>query len=285
MNENEFSTSEARPSRRGRLVGIVAMVAVLAIALGVAGAYVQLRQAAPAAPHASATPITRDGAVTAVESFLGRKLGTVDVSEPQAWPGGREVEVRETGSDRADAWVDVNTGTVIRLMLAGAIPETTTVAISSDQTRAAAEAFFKAHDISLDGLTATVKLVDHGTSKEYEIEWDRIENGVLLPDSRLVEVDPSNGVVFSFMDRRVATGPVPSPKIARDEAIRLATAASGLSNPKIEGAQLLVDSSPVWSGRLVWSVQLSEVMPEGWVSAFWVEVDALTGETIIAGQG
>jgi hypothetical protein len=87
------------------------------------------------------------------------------------------------------------------------------------------------------------------------------------------------------MDRRVPYGPVPSPKIGKDEAIRLATTKSGLSNPTIESVQLIVDSSPVWPGRLVWAVQLSELVPEGWVSAYWIEVDAVTGETIVAGQG
>ena len=287
MNGSEFSSSVARPSRRGKLVGVVAVVATLAIALGAAGVLVQLRSAPPAAPQASATPtpLTHDGTIAAVESFLGRKLGPVDVGEPQDWPGGREIEVREIDTEGAIAWVDVSTGKVIRLNLPGAVPETTTVAITADQAQSAAEAFFEDHDIPFDGLTATVKLLDHGDSKEYQIEWDRIENGILLPDSRLASINPSTGVVFSFMDRRVPYGPVPSPKIGKDEAIRLATTKSGLSNPTIESVQLIVDSSPVWPGRLVWAVQLSELVPEGWVSAYWIEVDAVTGETIVAGQG
>ena len=158
MNGSEFSSSVARPSRRGKLVGVVAVVATLAIALGAAGVLVQLRSAPPAAPQASRTPITKSGAIAAAEGFLGRKLGPADVGEPQDWPGGREVEVRETGSDGADVWVDVSTGKVIRLNLPGAVPETTTVAITADQAQSAAEAFFKDHDIPFDGLTATVKL-------------------------------------------------------------------------------------------------------------------------------
>jgi Zn-dependent metalloprotease len=131
-----------------------------------------------------------------------------------------------------------------------------------------------------------VKLEDHGCCKLYSVEWEHIVNGVTLPDSRLAQVDPATGNVFSFSDQRVASGPVPSPKIARDEAIRLATVASGLTTPKLEDAHLMLTgtSSPVWGGRLVWSVQLSDDS-QGYVSAAWVYVDAVTGETVITGRG
>jgi hypothetical protein len=47
---------------------------------------------------------------------------------------------------------------------------------------------------------------------------------------------------------------------------------------------LTATSSPVWGGRLVWSVQLSDDS-QGYVSVAWVYVDAVTGETVIAGRG
>lgn len=160
------------------------------------------------------------------------------------------------------------------------------VKLTPAQAQAAAEAFFKVHDISIDGLTPTVKLEDHDCCKLYSIEWDRILAGVLLPDMRLAQVDPATGNLFSLSDRRVPYGPVPSPKIARDEAIRRATAASGLTTPKLEDAHLMLaeTSSPILVGRLVWSVQLSDDS-QGYVSGTWVYVDAVTGETVIAGRG
>ena len=120
--------------------------------------------------------------------------------------------------------------------------------------------------------------------------WQRYANGASVPDMREVSVDPATGQVFSFMDRRVAYGPVPSPALGRDQAIAKAIVASGLSAPTVVDVQLLVDSSPIWPGRLVWSVQLSQQVPEPgssltYVSAYWVYVDAVTGETKITGQG
>jgi hypothetical protein len=301
-----FAPSNAAARRvRAKTIRIVAAAAALAVALVGAGLVVHLREAPPAsggapaasthnpssiagssataAPAQSAPIITKAVAVTKLESFLGRKLGQVTVSDPTEWPAGRYYEILETPPNGAVGWVDVSTGRVVYLMLPA--PVTTTVTITADQAQTSAEAFFKGHDIPIDGLTATVKLQDHGCCKVYSIEWDRIENGVLLPDSRLALVDPSNGNVFSFMDRRVAYGAVPSVRIGRDEAIRLATAASGLTNPKVKSVQLLVDSSPVWPGRLVWRVELSALDPGGWVDAAMVEVDAVTGETIVAARG
>lgn len=279
-----------RRLRRSGAAEMASSAAAIGIALVAAGLAFNLRLSPPAVPPASATPatsssipITKADALAAVQRFLGRNLGAAEVGDPQSWPGGREIEVRETDPNGAIAWVDVATSRVIRLELPA--PETATVAITADQALAAAEAFFKAHDIPIDGLTATVKLEDHGCCKLYSIEWDLIENGVVLPDSRLAQVDPSSGAVFSFMDRRVPYGAVPSPKIGHDEAIRLAIATSVLSDPKIESIQLIVDSGPVWTGRLVWSVQLSTLGPGGVVEAAWIEVDAVTGETAVAGRG
>jgi hypothetical protein len=93
------------------------------------------------------------------------------------------------------------------------------------------------------------------------------------------------------MDRRVAYAPVPSPALGRDEAIAKAIVASGLSAPTVGEVQLLVDSSPIWPGRLVWSVHLSQQVPlepgssTGYITAYWIYVDAITGETKVAGQG
>jgi hypothetical protein len=288
LNLAPTATNDRRFRRPGA-TKMAASAAAIGVALVAVGLVFNLRLSPPAVPPASATPaissiaITKADAVAAVQRFLGRALGAVEVGEPQSWPGGREIEVRETDPNGAIAWVDVATGRVIRLELPA--PETATVAITADQALAAAEAFFKAHNIPIDGLTATVKLEDHGCCRLYSIEWDRIENGVVLPDSRLAQVDPSNGTVFSFMDRRVSYGAVPSPKIGHDEAIRLAIATTGLSDPKVESIQLIVDSGPVWTGQLVWSVQLSTLGPEGVVEAAWIEVDAITGETMVAGLG
>jgi hypothetical protein len=231
-----------------------------------------------------AASITKDAAVQSLEMFLGRKLGQATVDGPTAGAAGSYYQIMEPPPTGVAAWVDASTGRVIYLLTT--VPETTTVKLTAAQAQAEAEAFFKVHDISIDGLTPTVKLEDHGCCKLYSVEWDHIVNGVTFPDSRLAQVNPATGNVFSFSDRRVPYGPAPSPSVARDEAIRLATAASGLTTPKLEDAHLMLTetSSPIWAGRLVWSVQLSDDS-QGYVSAAWVYVDAVTGETVIAGRG
>jgi hypothetical protein len=240
------------------------------------------------AGSSSSTAISKEAAVAAAEEFLGRPLGAVDVSDPKAWPGGQYVEIMEHNAG-AVMWVDAATGKVVYLFL----PVTTTavVKLTPGEAQSAASAFLTAHGVPFDGLTATVELHDHGCCKEYVVTWQRYVNGALAPDSRMVSLDPATGQVFSFTDRRVAYGPVPSPALSRGEAIAKAILASGLSSPTVGDVQLLVDSSPIWPGRLVWSVQLSQQVPieSGssltYVSAYWVYVDAVTGETKIAGQG
>jgi hypothetical protein len=240
-----------------------------------------------ASPSPSALTLSKEEAVAAAEKFIGRPLGTVDVSDPTAWPAGQYIEIMEQGGG-ADVWVDVATGKVVFMMLSA--PVTTAVNLTPEQAQSAAAAFLTAHDVPFDGLTATVALLDHHSGKEYTVTWQRYANSASVPDMREVSVDPATGQVFSFLDRRVAYAPVPSPALSRDQAITKAIAASGLTSPTIGDVQLLVDSSPIWPGRLVWSVQLSQQVPEPgssvtYVSAYWVYVDAVTGETKIAGQG
>lgn len=303
---------------RGRVDGLfgrrpfgVAMGAgALVVAIAIAGIILNLRggqpatsgpaATSPAAISAAATSspsvttasprplvISKEEAVAAAEEFLGRPLGAVDVSDPKIWPGGQYVEIMEHSG--ADIWVDSATGKVVYMMLSA--PLTTAVNFTPEQAQSAAAAFLTAHSVPLDGLTATVALLDHHSSKEYIVTWQRYANGASVPDMRQVSVDPATGQVFSFMDRRVAYAPVPSPALSRDQAIAKAIVASGLSAPTVENVQLLVDSSPIWPGRLVWSVQLSQQVPIDsgssltYVSAYWVYVDAITGETKIAGQG
>lgn len=238
--------------------------------------------------NSSPMVISKEAAVAAAEEFLGRPLGAVDVSDPKAWPGGQYIEIMEDNAG-AVAWVDAATGNVVYMMLSA--PLTAAVNFTPEQAQSAAAAFLTAHNVPFDGLAATVALQDHGCCKEYIVTWQRYANGASVPDMRQVSVDPATGQVFSFMDRRVAYAPVPSPALSRDQAIAKAIAASGLSAPTVGDVQLLVDSSPIWPGRLVWSVQLSQQVPIEpgssltYVSAYWVYVDAVTGETKIAGQG
>ena len=292
----------SRPARgfwsaRGIAAGLV--VAVLAVVMAAGGLLVVLgglpaSQAGPSGAASASAPasavagtISKSQAAAALKDFVGHDIGSVTVEGPSPWGGGRAYEIMGTVPNPISGRVDAVTGKVVSLMLS--VPETTTVNLTPAQAEAAASAFFKAHDIPVEGLTATVKLEDHGCCKLYSVEWVRVENGARTPDSRLAQVDPSNGTVFSFSIFSEPYGPVASPSIGRDQAITLATAAGGLTKPKLEAAELLIVSGSAyagtgWSGRLVWSIQLSDDS-KGYVSAVWVYVDGVTGETMIAGRG
>jgi hypothetical protein len=150
--------------------------------------------------------------------------------------------------------------------------------------QAAAAAYLTAHSIPFDGLTPAVTVEDHGCCKFYVVTWQRSVNGVTVPDTRIVKLDPSNGTVFSFTDSRAAYDAIPSPKIGRDEAIRLASIAAGQTDPIVGAVELLSDGRPFWPGRLVWSVQLGERAGASSGAAI-VYVDAITGEAKVVGRG
>jgi hypothetical protein len=296
--ESRLEEVRRQPARAWwRSPGVALALGAVVVAL-VAGGLVLGSRGVPASTAAassgavaaseSAGPISKADAVAALRVFLGRDPGQMTVDDPTAWSGGEAYKLMGTPEGPVmSASVDVSTGRVVSLILT--VPETATVSVTADQAKAAAEAFFKAHAISIDGMTPTAKLEDHGCCKLYSIEWVRVENGVTLPDSVLAGVDPSTGEVYSFSIYSAPYGAVPSPTIDRQKAIELATTASGLTKPKIEAVQLEVISAPAyagtgWNGRLVWSVQLSDDS-QGYVSAAWVYVDAATGETMIAGRG
>jgi hypothetical protein len=231
-------------------------------------------------PCAAETGVTKAQAIAAVEAFIGRKLVSPDVSGPQASASGSSYQVMEAG---VSAWVDAATGRVTSLMTVP-VPETTTMALSPAQAQTAAAAFLNAHSIPFDGLTPAVTVEDHGCCKFYVVTWQRYVNGITVPDTRIVKLDPSNGAVFSFTDTREQVGPVASPRIDRVEAIRLAAIASGFANPIVGDVQLIVDGGPTFRGRLVWSIKLDDGAGAS-VSHAWIYVDAITGEAKVVGRG
>ena len=235
-----------------------------------------------AAPCAGQTLITRDQAVAEVERFIGRKLGPVEFNPTVTDPTGQSLAIVETGPNGASAFVDMTTGRVTSLLLPA--PETTNVALTTGQAETAATAYLTAHGIPFDGLTPAVTIEDHGCCKFYVVTWQRYVNGVTVPDSRTVGLDPSTGAVFEFIDTRKPYGPVASPQIGRDDAVRLATVASGFSNPLVGDVHQLVDGGPDFPGRLVWSIKLDDGAGAS-ASHAWVYVDAITGEAKVVGRG
>lgn len=193
------------------------------------------------------------------------------------------LQVTEAGPAGVDAWVDASTGRVTSLLMMP-VPATTRMALDSGEAQAAAAAFLTAHSIPFDGLTPAVTIEDHGCCKFYVVTWQRYVNGATVPDTRIVKLDPSNGAVFSFTDTRAPYGPVSSPAIGREEAIELATVASGYADPLLGTVELLADGRPFWPGRMVWSVQFHERAGASSGAAI-VYVDAITGEARVVARG
>ena len=224
--------------------------------------------------------VTKAEAIAAVEALIGRKLVSPDVSGPQAAASGSLYQVMEAG---VDAWVDAATGRVTSLLMMP-VPETTNMALSPAEAQTAAAAYLTAHSIPFDGLTPAVTVEDHGCCKFYVVTWQRYVNGITVPDTRIVKLDPSNGAVFSFTDTRGTYAPVSSPKISREEAIRLASIASGYSDPLVATVELKADGGPFWPGRMVWSVQFDQRAGASSGAAI-VYVDAITGEARVVARG
>lgn len=218
--------------------------------------------------------------IAAVESFIGRKLNSPIVSEPKATTDSWYVTVTEPGPSGASAIVDAGTGEVRMIVL----PQTMTMAVklTPDQALAAAEAYMNAHRVSYDGLASSVTLFDSGSTKYYSVTFQRYVNGVTVPDTRMLSVDPVTGEVFSFVWRQIPYGSVPSPTIDREAAIEKALAAACLSPYKIDSVQLLLDPGWVWPGHVVWSVGVSSAAT-GIDEGYMIEVDAQTGETRVVG--
>jgi len=281
---------------RARVVGrVLASLALIALAGGSAGCVANAPGSGGSGNAASVTvgpsgTITREQAVAAAEAFLGRKLANPTVGDPADDPNGY-YQVAEEGTDAAPGVVvevDPATGRVISMIALGEVAPG--VNITEQQAIAAAQKFLTAHGVPFDGMEVTVELVDHGAAQQFYVTWQRYVDGAAVPDSRAVTVDGRTGEVVSFVDFRRPYGPVAGPKIGREDAIRLATQKSGLTTPKISKVELAVIPVGEWAGRTAWSVQLSAEVPipgssSGYISAFWIYVDATTGETLIYGQG
>ncbi len=243
-------------------------------------------QPATGTPAAKGTSISKEEAISAAEAFLGRKLANPTVGDPADDPNDL-YQVMEDGTGVTFS-VDPVDGRVVSMLVIGDFAPG--VNVTQDEAVKAAKEFLVAHQVDFEGMTMSVEFIDHGAAQAYYISWQRYVGGAAVPDTRQVQVDARSGKVFGFNDFRRPYGPVASPSITRDDAITLAIGRSGLTDPEVHEASLIVVPTGEWAGRTVWSVQLSAEVPipgssSGYISAFWIYVDAVTGETLIVGQG
>jgi Peptidase propeptide and YPEB domain len=225
--------------------------------------------------------VSEGDAVAAVRAFAtsardAKAEGTIDGALGRAY--------QVSGSD-VRALVDVADGRVVLYQRPSAVATVEAdgprpAFVSAADALAAAVTFLDAHKVSVSGLGAPdVELLDHGASVEYVITWQKMNaDGVLLPDSRTVRVNPISREVFSYLDLQ---RPFVAPGIARvssDEAVRVAQQSSG--DGEVEASRLAVSFNAAGQQMLVWRITLDRTTVEGAHVAWVVIVDANSGQVV-----
>ncbi len=270
-----------------------------------------------AGPSAAADPyrvvtVTPGAAVAAVKAMVGLPqarldglslavptIQTSDLVATGPFDGAMYSFYQVTGHDVA-ATVDVHDGHVGQLLLVGLVmPSPSTTSITAAQAQAAASSFLAARHISMDGLTVSVVKKDRGPDvKTFVVSWQRVVNGAVVPDSRMVELDAGSGVVFNMDNTTRPYSDPPTPEVGRDQAVSYAEAVAGTSIATASGpavgtsatytvvsASLQVWFTPAGVQQLLWSVELSSDSGQGYKSYAAVSVDAMTGSATVVGRG
>lgn len=271
-------------SNAAKLAGVALLAALLSIAL--LGPTLSLGTQDPARE----VTVSSQDALNTVASFLppgGDTASELRVTSQIDGLVDRHFVIQGNGTF---ATVDVHSGRVTSLLLGGLVPKVASTSVGADQVAEAAVAFLTQHAIPTSGLSRTVRLVDHGDTADYEVSWTRIENGIQLPDTRLVRVDRATGLVFAFFDMRRPFAPPPSPALDRIEATKVAVEVSGLNATDVIDPQLTVTFDINGLQRLVWRVYLKTHNADptrgpSYEVARIVDVDAITGYAEVVGQG
>lgn len=270
-----------------------------------------------AGPSAAADPyrvvtVTPGAAVAAVKAMVGLPqarldglslavptIQTSDLVATGPFDGAMYSFYQVTGHGVA-ATVDVHDGHVAQLLLVGLVmPSPSTTSITAAQAQAAASSFLAARHISMDGLTVSVVKKDRGPDvKTFVVSWQRVVNGAVVPDSRMVEMDAGSGVVFNMHNTTRPYANPPTPAVSRDQAVSYAEAVAGPSVATASGpiagtsvtydvvsTSLQVSFTSAGVQQLVWSVELSSDSGQGYKSAAAVSVDAMTGSATVIGRG
>jgi hypothetical protein len=253
-----------------RAVPLVLLFGVLLVAARVEGGN-------PTDPR-RVSQITASQAVAAVQSFDSARAADVAVQRTVDGALGRAYEV--AGSS-VSALVDVFDGRIVLFEVTGAVEATGRANITSAGAQQVAQTFLSAHRIPVDGLgEPLIEAEDHGDVSTVTITWQRVSpSGVLLPDERIVHVNPSTAQVTGFLDLRRPFIDPPAPQISQEQAGSIAAAAAGVGD--VRQSQLLVTFSASGEQLLVWRLWLRDDAPNSpTIQAAVVDIDASTGSVI-----
>lgn len=181
------------------------------------------------------------------------------------------------------AMVDATTGQLASVLFSDYMPITPAVTISAGAAQEASLSFLTGAGLANASLMPTVELVDHGDFKEFAVKWQLRVNGALVPEQRLVSVNPQTGKVFSLVVVSVPYSAPPTPTISRQDAIAAANLLLGAPLTTIESSDLVVTFDASGAQLLVWQIGLRIGGPTP--SAAMVQVDAMSGAATVIGRG
>ena len=297
-----------------RAAAICAVGAVTVfLVVGTVAASAQRANPSPADPYRDVV-VSPDSAVAAVKAIVGTSSMSQSLQGPSV--SGSAVQTNDLASagiidgalgrfykvegSQVSAYVDSHDGHVGQLLVLSYVPSATSATpISPEQAQSIASSYLAARGISVSGLTCNVSTKDRGIAHTYVVTWQRLVNGAVVPDSRLVEMDANTGFVFRMYDTTRPYSAPPNPTVTQQQAIKSAATAaiadlssaagspgsvpSGLSAPSytVGGEELDVSFNADGVQQLGWTVRLTI----GGIDHYIVNVDAATGATTIIGRG
>ena len=272
-----------RPTLSRRILIATGIVAALAIAPTVA---VGLR-----VDESRSVTVSPDEARQLVATFSDRTEIKAEQLTVQGPSDGAFFRYYDVLGPRLIATVDANDGQITSWYLGSNIAVGDDGKVTSADALNAAEAFLGTREVSTDGLEQRVTFVDHGESSAYEMEWIRIVDNVVVPDSRVVGVDAASGRVFrySYVNRSYAVPPPPMVDRARAEKAAMEQLPADRA-VDIENTELRIAFTLAGDERLVWLIQATWVAAESEngdivLGHALVEVDAESGKAAIVGAG
>lgn len=298
-------------------VGVVGMVLGLTFA-GVAGAAVLMQSPAPASDPYRDVKVTSGSAIAAVRAIADRQqrdpsngqlagsqarsqaqavwarvasVRTADIAATGPFDGKMNRYYKVEGADLS-AVVDAHDGHVSQLLLISRTPTSpASTAMSSDQAQTIASDYLADQGISTEGLGVKVELIDRGAFQMYSVTWQRDVDGVMVPDSRLVQLDAGTGVVFNVHNIHRPYSAPAAATVTRDQAVASAQKAATTAAQRTSASYSVIDAtlqvtfSEQGAQQLVWIVKLYASDLGNSSGYFLVSVDATTGGATITGRG
>jgi Zn-dependent metalloprotease len=238
-----------------------------------------------------AVPQTQFGGVQPLTVQAITPIQTADLAATGPFTGALNLYYKVQGSD-VSGIVDADDGHVSQLLLLNLIPATKSSSVISDsEAQSIAASYLSARSIGTAGLTETLHRVDRGIAQTVQVTWQRTFNGAQVPDSRMVEMDASTGVVFSVnnISRPYADPPTPSISSAQaasaGKALAAKTAGAKVGPFQLVATNLVVSFNPAGAQQLSWVIDLTTEGPVGEILYFQVTVDAGSGAATITGRG